>query len=338
MLDSIVTPTDLPPGLEEPPAGWFWHLDGGTYRLLPHGDPVRGRMEQERADAQREAQRAALAQQAAEQQRAADTLAAIAHRAAPILAASDGQNDDALRVVTAGVTPARVALHRCISQIAQGRAAHDQAVIRRRSYLDAETRRQSAADEVQRFERAIQDEFDAWSAYGSSTPQPDPRTSDRETLQARLAALTWEAELAGRGGDEMDVAVAESVVTTLEGRLEGLRHDLLVESTLPLALDVISLTQQIADRYKTLVALGVVTGGAKSVKCALPALPHGTAGFEIGAADVADQIALWRAAEAALEGNPNTPINVPGMPEEPPTGPASGRISRLRRAIERARG
>jgi hypothetical protein len=227
-----------------------------------------------------------------------------------------------------------------LARIQVASKAHSAAEQRHSDYVALDCRRDAAVVALQEFEALIREQFVAHHEYGSTCPRPDARSAEFEVLQNRVVALTREVSLASEGcADGMDVAVAAHVVEALEGRLEGLRHAVLVESTLPLTLEISDLTAQIADRYRALIGLaGVVGSLPKSVKLTLPPTPHGVPAFEVGPQDVNEQVALWKAVEVALTLNPNAPVDVPGFEPEASDEAQAGTWGRLRKAWREARG
>jgi hypothetical protein len=298
---------------------------------LKHGDPVRELAERRQYDAQRAAEREAWAahRQAAEAKEARDKL--VAERVAAILAVE--VSDRELGADVAGQPPARADLMRTIKRIELAHTAHDQSQIKHDAHLEAQRALDAATAALASLEAEVKAAHDDWHTYGGTGSQPAERLEERAALQQAVSAAQWRADLSAAASDGLMVDVAAAVVTTLQDRLPALRHAVMVEATLPLTLEIADLTAQLRERYSALVALGVVTSTLpKSAKCALPPLPHGQAGFELGAANVTAQIATWRASLEALEGDPNATINVPGFEPEASDEAQAGTWGRLRKA------
>jgi hypothetical protein len=337
MLDATIA-TPLPPGLEPAEPGWVWIENGGTWRLIPHGDPQRALMERQQAEAQREATRAFFAEQEASRQAQAERDAAIKALVSPILAASDGQTDKQLGVDTVGVPPARVALLRCLSQIEQAHDRRDAALLRRAEYLALATRRDSAVDALSRFESEVREAFEAHHSYGATGEAPSPRTEERQRLMATVEAAQWELVLASAAADGLAADAAGAVVEELEARLPALRADVLIENSLPVCVEIQRLAEEIRDRFAVMAALGAITGALPSkATVKMPSLPFGSADFVVDATDFPALTAAISGCLEALVQDPHADLTLPGTAPREPTGASLGCFSRIRNAVRAAR-
>lgn len=133
---------------------------------------------------------------------------------------------------------------------------------------------------------------------------------DWQKLRDKLAGARREAELAS--GDELAEAVARRVVEVLEGRLQGLRAKLLVETAQPVLEHLQSIAEQLREPLMTLCSLGAVetTDKVTTELDICVAMPLGS-DIELSIEPDVAQVKEWADKLALLEADPLASIDRP---------------------------
>jgi hypothetical protein len=214
------------------------------------------------------------------------------------------------------------------------RSEHGKADARYAGHCESVRELEEATAALAALESSVRAAHAEFHQYGSGVAdRPDARLAERAELRQRVADAEWKVSLSAPAADRLELDTAAAVATTLEDRLPGLRHAVLVEATIPLCIEVQRITEELRDRYSVLCALT----GQKAIKCALPALPYGSAEIMVEAKDLPGLQAAWEAQLQAITDRPDLDIQVPGTAPREPTGPSLGCFSRIRKAVRAAR-
>jgi hypothetical protein len=238
------------------------------------------------------------------------------------------------------VPPARLELLRCLRRIERAHVEHGKASARYDQHCESARQLDEAKGALAALESSVTAAHAAYHEYGSDVGErPDERLAERAELQRRVSDAEWKVSLSAPAADRLELDTAAAILTELDGRLDGLRKAVLTECSLSVCVEIDGLAAQLKERFAILCALGQLTGKLpKSVKCALPPMPFGSADISVSATDIPSLVAGWQSALEALVQDPHVDITLPGMaPTSEPDGAQAGCWGRIRKAWREAR-